>query len=118
ALDFRSLCEDRFSQFVPATATHRPGKILGALALSLAGGGQKASDIDQLRAAPGLFGPVASDATVSRFMSRIKEQPDAFTYGFATMTRSLRTKLWAASGPLNPARLATPANPLTIDIDA
>ena len=29
ALIFRRLCEDRFSQFGQATATHRPGKILG-----------------------------------------------------------------------------------------
>ena len=118
AVDFRRVCEDRFSQFVPATATHRPGKILGALALSLAAGGEQATDIDQLRAAPELFGPVASDATVSRFMGRIKEQPEAFSYGFATMTRSLRTKVWAAAGPRNPARLATAVNPLIIDIDA
>ena len=118
AVDFRRLCENRFSQFVPATATHRPGKILGNLALSLAAGGQQATDIDQLRAAPELFGPVASDATISRFMRRIKEQPEAFAYGFATMTRSLRSKVWAAAGPRNPARLATPANPLVIDIDA
>ena len=81
AVDFRALCEDRFSQFVPATATHRPGRILGTLALSLAAGGEQATDIDQLRAAPDLFGPVASDATISRFMHRIKEQPEAFSYG-------------------------------------
>ena len=117
AVGFRQLCEDRFSQFVPAAATHRPGKILGALALSLAAGGEQATDIDQLRAAPGLFGPVASDATISRFMNRIKEQPEAFEHGFATMTRTLRTKVWAAAGPRNPGRLATPANPLIIDID-
>ncbi|MGP5680125.1 IS1380 family transposase [Glutamicibacter arilaitensis] len=118
ALDFRQLCEDGFSQFVPTTATHRPGKILGALTLSLVAGGEQASDIDQLRAAPDMFGSVASDATVSRFMNRIKEQPEAFEHGFATMTRHLRTKVWAAAGPRNPARLATPANPLIIDIDA
>ncbi|PQZ98700.1 IS1380 family transposase [Arthrobacter sp. MYb224] len=118
AVDFRRVCEDRFSQFVPATATHRPGNILGALALSLAAGGEQATDIDQLRAAPELFGSVASDATVSRFMGRIKDQPEAFSYGFATMTRSLRTKVWNAAGPRNPARQATAKNPLTIDIDA
>ena len=118
ALDFRDLCEDRFSQFVPPTATHRPGTILGALALSLAAGGEQAADLDQLRAAPDLFGHVASDATVSRFMTRVKEQPEAFAYGFATMARALRAKAWAAAGPRNPGRLATPANPLVIDIDA
>ncbi len=57
AVGFRALCEDRFSQFVPATATHRPGKILGTLALSLAAGGQQATDIDQLRTAPGALRP-------------------------------------------------------------
>ena len=50
AVGFRALCEDRFSQFVPATATNRPGKIL--VALALAAGGEQASDIDQLRASP------------------------------------------------------------------
>lgn len=51
-------------------------------------------------------------------MNRIKEQPEAFEHGFATMTRTLRTKVWAAAVPRNPGRLATPANPLIIDIDA
>ncbi|WP_159609851.1 IS1380 family transposase [Glutamicibacter sp. JC586] len=118
ALDFRRVCEDRFSQFVPASATHRPGRILGALALSLAAGGEQATDISQLRACSELFGPVASDATVSRFMHRVKEQPEAFGYGFATMTRSLRSKVWTAAGPRNPAQHATANNPLIIDIDA
>ncbi|PQZ86552.1 IS1380 family transposase [Arthrobacter sp. MYb222] len=118
ALDFLRVCEDRFSQFVPATATHRPGRILGALALSLAAGGEQATDIDQLRACSELFGPVASDATVSRFMHRVKEQPEAFGYGFATMTRTLRSKVWTAAGPRNPAQHATANNPLIIDIDA
>jgi len=46
ALDFRALCEDRFSLFMPATATHRPGRILGELVLSLVAGGEQATDID------------------------------------------------------------------------
>ena len=118
ALGFRRLCEDRFSQFVPAMAGHRPGKILGSLALMLASGGEQVTDVDQLRAAPALFGSVASEATISRFMGRIKDQPEAFTYGFATMQRSLRSKVWKAAGKRNPARRATPADPLIIDIDA
>ncbi|GAA1874764.1 hypothetical protein GCM10009715_21930 [Paeniglutamicibacter psychrophenolicus] len=117
ALGFRKLCEDRFSQFVPATAVHRPGKILGSLALMLAAGGEQLSDVDQLREAPALFGPVASEATISRFMARIKDQPEAFAYGFATMQRTLRSKIWEAAGKRNPARRATAADPLIIDID-
>lgn len=118
ALGFRKLCEDRFSQFVPATAVHRPGRILGSLAVMLAAGGEQVTDVDQLRAAPALFGAVASEATISRFMARIKDQPEAFSYGFATMQRTLRTKIWEAAGKRNPGRRATAADPLTIDIDA
>lgn len=51
-------------------------------------------------------------------MGRIKDQSEAFTYGFATMYRSLRSKVWAAAGPRNAALLATASNPLIIDIDA
>ena len=118
ALGFRKLCEDRFSQFVPATAVHRPGRILGSLAVMLAAGGEQVTDVDQLRAAPALFGAVASEATISRFMARIKDQPEAFSYGFATMQRTLRTKIWEAAGKRNPGRRATAADPLIIDIDA
>lgn len=118
ALDFRKLSEDRFSQFVPETATHRPGKIISDLTLMLAAGGEQVTDVDQLRAAPGLFGNVASESTISRFMARIKEEPEAFAYAFATMQRSLRAKVWAAAGKRNPALRATPADPLVIDIDA
>lgn len=118
ALGFRKLCEDRFSHFVPATAGHRPGKILGSLALMLAAGGEQVTDVDQLRAAPAMSGSVASDVTISRFMARIKDQPEAFSHGFATMQRTLRSKLWAAAGKRNLARRATAEDPLIIDIDA
>src|SRR4051794_31514266 len=43
------------------TARHDPGKVLLDLAVSLAVGGDCLADIGQLRAAPEVFGPVASD---------------------------------------------------------
>src|SRR4051812_49372998 len=46
-------------------AQHDPGKIVLDLALSLAMGGDCLADIAQLRAHPQVFGPVASDPTVS-----------------------------------------------------
>jgi hypothetical protein len=36
ALGFGALCEDRLGQFVPAGATHRPGRLVGSLAAMLA----------------------------------------------------------------------------------
>src|SRR3954462_7192450 len=49
-------------------ARHDPGKILLDLAISLAVGGDCLADVAQLRAAPEVFGPVASDPTVSRLI--------------------------------------------------
>lgn len=118
ALGFRKLCNNRLSQFVPALAVHRPGKMIADLSLMLAAGGEQVSDTDQLRTAQGLFGPVASDPTFSRFFSRISKHPGAFDYAFATMHRQVRAKLWAAAGKRNPAIRASRTNPLTIDIDA
>ncbi|GAA1495326.1 IS1380 family transposase [Paeniglutamicibacter kerguelensis] len=118
ATGFGALCEDRFSQFVPERATHRPGRILGSLAVMLAGGGEHVSDLDVLRNSPGLFGPVPSDATVSRFVARAADQPEAFAHGFSTLSHRLRSRIWAAAGKRNPAALATRLDPLVIDIDA
>ncbi|MBP2376074.1 IS1380 family transposase [Paeniglutamicibacter psychrophenolicus] len=118
ATGFGALCEDRLSQFVPEQAIHRPGGILGPLAVMLAGGGEHVTDLDTLRDSPGLFGPTPSNATVSRFVARAAESPEAYAHGFATLTKALRSRIWEASGPRNPAILATRLDPLIIDLDA
>jgi hypothetical protein len=48
------------------TARHDPGKIVLDLAIALALGGDCLADVALLREQPGVFGPVASDPTVSR----------------------------------------------------
>lgn len=53
------------------TARHDPGRIVLDLAVSLAIGGDCLADIAQLRAQPGVFGPVASDPTVSRLIATL-----------------------------------------------
>jgi len=118
AFDVRDLCVDRLGQFVPAGARHRPGTILGSLAARLAGGGEHVSDLDILRSGPGVFGGVASNATISRFFERTVANPDLFDYGFSTMSRQLRSRVWAAAGDRNPALHATALDPLIIDLDA
>src|SRR4249919_1893275 len=47
-------------------AVHDPGKILLDVALATALGGDCLADVAMLRAEPEVFGPVASDPTVSR----------------------------------------------------
>ena len=118
ALGFRGLCEDRLGQFVPSGARHRPGTILGSLAVMLAGGGEHVSDLDMLRTGDGVFGNVASNAAISRFFERTVTNPDLFSYGFATLTRELRSRAWEAAAERNPALTATAGDPLIIDLDA
>lgn len=55
---------------------------------------------------------------ISRFMKRIKDQPAALKYAYATMHRTVRSRLWAAAGARSPAARATAKDPLIIDIDA
>jgi hypothetical protein len=50
---------------------HVPGKIIADLAVALALGGDCLADIAVLHAEPQLFGPVASDPVVSRFVARL-----------------------------------------------
>src|ERR687894_1186786 len=58
-------------------ATHDPGKIVLDLAIAVALGGDAACDIAVLRAQPGVFGPVASDPTVSRLIARLSQDSEA-----------------------------------------
>ena len=52
-------------------AIHDPGKIVFDLAVSVAIGGDCLADIAQLRGDRDVFGPVASDPTVSRLISSL-----------------------------------------------
>src|SRR3954463_7419326 len=94
ATGFARLAEDRLSQFVPEQATHRPGRIMASLAVMLAGGGEHVSDLDVLRNSPAIFGAVPSNATVSRFVARAAEQPEAFDHGIGTLMRRMRSRIW------------------------
>lgn len=56
-------------------ARHDPGKVVLDLAVALALGGDCLADIALLRAEPRVFGPVASDPTVSRTISALAARP-------------------------------------------
>lgn len=115
SLGFRQLAEDRLGQFVPATATHRPGKMISDLVMMLAAGGEHVTDTDPLRVAPGIFGQVASEATFSRFFTRLADHPGAFDYAFAITRREVRSWRWDAAGQRSPAvRASAPTRSLWI----
>jgi hypothetical protein len=52
-------------------AVHDPGKVVLDLGIMLAAGGDCPADVAALRAQPGVFGPVASDPTVSRLVDTL-----------------------------------------------
>ena len=56
-------------------AIHDPGKIVLDLAVALALGGDCLADVNLLRAEPAVFGPVASDPTVSRLVDTLPRMP-------------------------------------------
>jgi hypothetical protein len=60
-----------FAPWRKARAVHDPGKVLLDVALAVALGGDCLADVAMVRAEPAVFGPVASDPTVSRLVDTL-----------------------------------------------
>src|SRR3954470_5445161 len=75
-------------------ARHDPGKVLLDLAMSLAIGGDCLADIAQLRAAREVFGPVASDPTVSRLIDALAADAPAALTAIAAARAAARAAAW------------------------
>ena len=91
---------------------HDPGKIITDLAISLAVGGDCLSDLAVIRAEPGLFGPVASDATVSRLITVLGADPDTVVKAIAMARKTTRLRAWGLAGDNAPTAGINPAHPL------
>ena len=100
------------------SAVHDPGKIILDLALSLALGGEALSDVDVLRAEPGVYGPVASDPTVSRLIATLAEDADKAIKAIAGARQQARATVWELAGKHAPDHAATAEDPVVIDLDA
>lgn len=99
-------------------AVHDPGKILLDQVLSLAMGGDAMADVDRLRTQPGVFGPVASDPTVSRLVKTLAADAPAALAAINTVRAQVRARAWEAAGTDSPVHAASPADPLVVDLDA
>jgi hypothetical protein len=99
-------------------ARHRPGKMLLDLAVALAVGGDCLADIGQLRAAPEVFGPVASDPTVSRLIDTLAADAPAALAAIAAARATARARAWALAGKHAPDHDIDASRPLVIDVDA
>lgn len=87
-------------------AVHDPGKILD-VALAVALGGDCLADVGMLRAEPSVFGPVASDPTVSRLVDALATSgPKALT-ALRAARSEVRTRVWETGrGPRSGRRRA------------
>ncbi|MCF6526184.1 IS1380 family transposase [Streptomyces sp. JJ36] len=96
-------------------AVHDPGKVLLDVALSVALGGACLADVGMLRAEPGVFGPVASDPTVSRLVERLAAAgPKALT-AIRSARAAARQRVWSLAAEHSPV---SPDGQVTLDIDA
>ncbi len=82
----------------PPRAVHDPGKVIADLALTLALGGDCLADIAMLRTQPGLFGPVASDPTVSRLIDRLAADPARALRAIRAARAAARQRAWSLAG--------------------
>jgi hypothetical protein len=99
-------------------ARHDPGKIVLDLAVSLAIGGDCLADLAQLRAAPEVFGLVASDPTVSRLIDALAADAPVALAAIAAARATARARAWSLAGEHAPDHGADAASPLVIDVDA
>jgi hypothetical protein len=83
-----------------ARAVHEPGKILLDLAATVALGGDCLADIGVIRAQEELFGPVASDPTVSRLIDRLATQADTALASIRAARAAARAAAWAHRCPV------------------
>ena len=102
----------------PRWTRHDPGKVLTDLAISLALGGDACSDISMLRAEPGVYGPVASDPTISRTLKALAGDAEQALAAIAAARRAARSHVWAHAGRHAPDHRISAADPLVIDLDA
>ena len=99
-------------------ATHHLGKIVSDLAVSLALGGDCLADVAVLRAEPGIYGPVASDPTISRAVDTLAGDADRVLAAINTARAAARARVWALAGDKAPDHGATADDPLIVDVDA
>ncbi len=79
-------------------SVHDPGKILLDVALALALGGDCLADVAMLRAEPAVFGPVASDPTVSRLIDTLAASGEKALQAVRSARTEVRNRVWLLAG--------------------
>ncbi|MGW7674540.1 transposase, partial [Streptomyces sp. NPDC054775] len=94
-------------------AVHDPGKILLDVALAVALGGDCLADVGMLRAEPAVFGPVASDPTVSRLINTLAAGGKRALAAIRSARAQVREHVWQVAGDASPDA----AGQVVVDLD-
>jgi hypothetical protein len=94
-------------------AVHDPAETVLDLAVTLAVGGDRLSDVGVLREQPEVFGPVASDPTASRLVTAPAAAGPKAVTAIRTARAATRERAWNLAGPASPVADGR----LTIDLD-
>ncbi|MEU9625134.1 IS1380 family transposase [Streptomyces sp. NPDC048155] len=94
-------------------AVHDPGKILVDLALAVALGGDCLADLALLRSEPAVFGPVASDPTVSRLINTLAASDGKALAAIRAARSEVRRRVWELAGD----RAPDAGGQVTVDLD-
>lgn len=94
-------------------AVHDPGKILLDVALAVALGGDCLADVAMLRCEPAVFGPVASDPTVSRLIDTLAASGEKALQAIRAARSEARHRAWALAGENAPDA----DGQITVDLD-
>jgi hypothetical protein len=97
-------------------SVHDPGKTVLDLAVAIALGGDCLADIGVIRAQPELFGPVASDPTVSRLVEALAEQPAEAIAAIRAARAHARHQVWSHRSPFAVDAAGDPQ--VVVDLDA
>ncbi|MFJ8159136.1 IS1380 family transposase [Streptomyces sp. NPDC094468] len=94
-------------------AVHDPGKVLLDLALAVALGGDCLADVAMLRCEPAVFGPVASDPTVSRLIDTLASSGEKALRAVRSARAEVRSRVWLLAGKNAPDT----DGQVTVDLD-
>ncbi|MGA5278599.1 IS1380 family transposase [Streptomyces cellulosae] len=96
-----------------ARAVHDPGKILLDVALAVALGGDCLADVAMLRCELAVFGPVASDPTISRLIDTLAASGERAMQAIRSARSEVRNRVWSLAGKHAPDA----DGQVTVDLD-
>ena len=102
----------QLGQWRKPLAVHDPAKIVLDLAVAIAVGGDCLADVALLRAQPEIFGPVASDPTISRLLDTLAADVDETIVAIRRARATARSSVWERQSPL------ADESQVIIDLDA